>query len=381
MIAARPTNEPNEGTLHPPKSVRPLCPKPKRPLSAFNLFYRFKRQQVLDAVSDNADKDSICRLVDAAPGLEHTPAATEGVPPEALYDLRRKNIRKELENNLMPRDTRQRAHRTNQSAMNGTMSFLELGKVMNASWKNCDDFAKSVFKELAEEGREMYRQRLNEWEAMTKSAKKQGGSGKGPSPVPSLKETFEMFGPDPENAKVTRTAESNIGRTISTDFGTSQEIQPPQGQGRPTSSEANNLIARVKELEGQLAVERLQARVRELENEVVRQRTVEGQLRAQIEVLTRNRRSPTVAKPSGGVQDSGLWSLVNASMIHPSVHASGRAGMISRIAATRNPPTRHHAMPHQPIEALSAQGPEQRATIRQRDPPLNDSPNKKQRCN
>ena len=48
--------------------------------------------------------------------------------------------------------------------MNGALSFLELSKIINTSWKNyCIDFAKSVFNELAEQGREQYRRRLEEY--------------------------------------------------------------------------------------------------------------------------------------------------------------------------------------------------------------------------
>ena len=78
-----------------------------------------------------------------------------------LLALRRKNIRKDLEQNMEHRDTKTRAHRKNQGAMNGAMSFVEMGKLMNTSWKSCDDFAKSVFSELSEEGRKHYHQRVH----------------------------------------------------------------------------------------------------------------------------------------------------------------------------------------------------------------------------
>lgn len=122
-----------------------LGSKPKRPLSAFNLYYRFKRQKVLDALTTSkCDKESITRLVGAAPGLENSssPNATGG-GSQMMNDLRRRNIRNDLEDNLLPRETRDRPHRTNSSAMNGAISFLELGKLMNSSWKECDEFAKN----------------------------------------------------------------------------------------------------------------------------------------------------------------------------------------------------------------------------------------------
>jgi len=78
---------------------------------------RYKRQLVLNALSKKkCEKDDITRIVEASPGLEDHPAGVkedgqeEGSSPShpspELNDLRRDNIRKELEGNLMPRDTR-----------------------------------------------------------------------------------------------------------------------------------------------------------------------------------------------------------------------------------------------------------------------------------
>ncbi len=47
--------------------------------------------------------------------------------------------------------------------MNGTMSFVELGKVMNASCKGCNELARSVFDDLTEEGRRHCQIRLREY--------------------------------------------------------------------------------------------------------------------------------------------------------------------------------------------------------------------------
>jgi len=125
-----------------------LVPKPKRPLSAFNLFYRYKRQKVIALNDANNNKETITNLVDASPGMEDyvygttTTTLLKGMSLEEVNKLRRLKIRKEMEGNLKPRDSRTRLHRTNQSAMNGSISFVELGKMMNASWKGCDEFAK-----------------------------------------------------------------------------------------------------------------------------------------------------------------------------------------------------------------------------------------------
>ena len=64
--------------------------------------------------------------------------------------------------------------------MNGTMSFVKLGKVMHASWKGCDELAWSVFDDLAEEGRRHYQMRLKEY---LDGAGKGGGGGCGGGPA------------------------------------------------------------------------------------------------------------------------------------------------------------------------------------------------------
>ena len=113
-----------------------IVPKPKRPLSAFNLFYRYKRQKVIALNDAINNKETIKNLVNTSPGMEDyvcgrtITTLPEGMSLEEVNRLRRLNIRKEMENNLKPRDPRTRLHRTNQSAMNGSISFVELGKLL-----------------------------------------------------------------------------------------------------------------------------------------------------------------------------------------------------------------------------------------------------------
>eukprot|EP00579_Thalassiosira_antarctica_P017384 CAMPEP_0201945602 /NCGR_PEP_ID=MMETSP0903-20130614/53988_1 /ASSEMBLY_ACC=CAM_ASM_000552 /TAXON_ID=420261 /ORGANISM="Thalassiosira antarctica, Strain CCMP982" /LENGTH=449 /DNA_ID=CAMNT_0048488671 /DNA_START=58 /DNA_END=1408 /DNA_ORIENTATION=- len=414
------------------KLARPTA-KPKRPLSAFNLFYRFKRQKVLEvlavAVGTTVDKDTICGLVTVPPGLEYYPAsALKMSSPNMLNALRRKNIRKDLEQNMEPRDTKTRAHRKNQGAMNGAMSFVEMGKLMNTSWKSCDDFAKSVFNELSEEGRKRYRQRVQDYNAQSQSLEfdkamptfkkkstkkklstkkkiaakasslpllKNGGSANGSltnetaeitialtkrssskgykmgssltkkdnsAVAPSLLDLlvkpikgFEMCSSltKKDNRAVAPSLldllvkkdilnEASI-RAVSNDnsnFHSSQEILPVIFPNAPKEIEERLIMLRVREIERQLAEERLWSRIRELEDEMSKRNARERLLRSVLDNFISQNKSTAVAPalPNRSFMHDGLWGLVSASMIHPSVQASERAAMLSRMVEA------HHAV-------------------------------------
>ena len=104
--------------------------KPKRPLSAYNLFYRYKRILLLK-VSNDVNTEFINRLIMTKPGLEGGDGIDDNVS-------RRDNIRETLVDNLNP-NTSRRNHR----AGNSKLSFLEMSKLMVASWKDIDDFSLS----------------------------------------------------------------------------------------------------------------------------------------------------------------------------------------------------------------------------------------------
>ena len=141
-------------------------PKPKRPLSSYNIFYRFKRQKTIE-MGGNVNKDDIITLVRTPPGTESSyPSPPADATPSELNEIRRTNIRTEMLNNLLPRETSRRRHRKNTNAFNGEMNFLELSKLMNTAWTSCDEFAKSIFNELADTGRESYKVQIAEWNIM-----------------------------------------------------------------------------------------------------------------------------------------------------------------------------------------------------------------------
>ena len=186
--------------------------RPKRALSAFNLYYRYKRTIILDAhtsddeksetssadggggnttadgcgnsASNNKNKESIQRLITSIPGLEsYTPETLSALSPAKRNEISRTEIRKVLVNNLSPNEsTRDRLHRKS----HGCMSFIEMSKIMSTSWKSIDEYTKSVFEELAQEGRVVQQERVAEYEKLNPpqpeampSSSDGGGEGQG----------------------------------------------------------------------------------------------------------------------------------------------------------------------------------------------------------
>ena len=141
------------------------------------------------------DKEEITRLIKAAPGTEYE--------PEATNESRESLLRKEMASNLLPRDTRARFR--GKSNLNGIVSFLEMGTLMRASWKDCDEFSVVIFRELAEYGRELYRQRLYVFHEAKKSMgsdnkKKQSNGARAPkSKKPMKKRALNEVSSDDDN--------------------------------------------------------------------------------------------------------------------------------------------------------------------------------------
>ena len=321
-------------------------PKPKRPLSSFNMFYRFKRQKVIEL--GKASKDDITALVEAAPGLENCyPPAPQDASPQDINQLRKQNIRKDMENNLEPRDTKSRRHRKNQNAMNGGMSFLELGKLMNTSWQNCDDFSKSVFNELADEGRELYKQRMKKYndsrailEDEHRAKVVHNAKNKMQSPTSTIKDRLDyinllQYGSFNNNSNQQHNVESPRSIVSTTRYAPSpaaaqhrhySSVQSPSSPPSPpefkpnyqrlVSNNEGDLRASVQRLEEQLDEARLRVRVMELENNLSRQNEIEERLRMEVQArlsgVQQQQQQPAAMRQES---DPLSW-LASASMVH-----------------------------------------------------------------
>ena len=130
--------------------------KAKRPLTPYNLFFRFKRIKIIQASSSGInDRSSILQLVKAKPGLEARPAVElERMHPSEMYAISRGIVRQELQDKLLPFDGK-RAHRK----IPGTMGFAEMSRLMCDEWKLVDESTKSIFEELAEDGKRLHKER------------------------------------------------------------------------------------------------------------------------------------------------------------------------------------------------------------------------------
>eukprot|EP00956_Cyclotella_meneghiniana_P020816 scaffold37211_cov47-Cyclotella_meneghiniana.AAC.1 len=130
--------------------------KAKRPLTPYNLFFRFKRIKIIQASSSGInDRSSILQLVKAKPGLEDTPAVElERMHPSEMHAISRGIVRQELQDKLLPFDGK-RVHRK----IPGTMGFAEMSRLMCNEWKLVDESTKSIFEELAEDGKRLHKER------------------------------------------------------------------------------------------------------------------------------------------------------------------------------------------------------------------------------
>ena len=98
-----------------------------RPLSAYNLFYRYKRDKILEANKNGVITpiEIINRLIAAVPGLEECPSIVSTMSPARVKELRRAEIRAVVLYKLSPQDTDKCSHRKSLG-----VSFLELSKIM-----------------------------------------------------------------------------------------------------------------------------------------------------------------------------------------------------------------------------------------------------------
>jgi len=136
---------------------------PKRPLSAYNLFYKYKRMKLLEAHKNGIDStESINQLIAATPGLEGYLSVANTLSPDEEMKLLRNEIRSTLKGNLFPKDVKTRTRYPHHAAF---ANSADMTKRMSGLWKSIDGYCKLVFEELAKEGRKMYKERVAEYKS------------------------------------------------------------------------------------------------------------------------------------------------------------------------------------------------------------------------
>ena len=114
-------------------------------------------------------KEDVLKILSSTVGLEgddNTLLQSSQQPPPAVptneINIRRRNkVRDALNGKILPQNNGRRRHR--KSANSIGISFSELGKLMTTCWKDVDPYGKDIFEELSEEGRQIYRDQMEEY--------------------------------------------------------------------------------------------------------------------------------------------------------------------------------------------------------------------------
>ena len=170
-----------------------------------------------------------------------------------------------------------------------------------------------VFKELAEDGREEYRQRLAAWNALSSSQRQDPNETKtkAKKKKSSKKKRIATDG--------TNTSLPIDSRIVRHSFDSIEEAFQPTGhynntftskkEVSPSESEAD-LQQQATSLQDNLTAVRLKLRVMELEASLARQKEIESQLRDQIIQQQQQGMQPLPYYP--GMQETGILSVMSA---------------------------------------------------------------------
>lgn len=152
-------------------------PKPKRPLSGYHLFHRYKRNMVLNATTHSLNninclnsnattgidfESTIRNIIAALPGLEGIPSdhVIWTLSPANINELRASNIRIAMEGKLFPSEIKRKHRKVHVHGL----GLFGMNKIMNEMWARVDGFTKQVFGELFDVGNIRYHRLLVEYD-------------------------------------------------------------------------------------------------------------------------------------------------------------------------------------------------------------------------
>ena len=158
-----------------------MMEKPKRPLSSYNLYCRYKHIVLCEVLQSQSDSGysgviaavDVCALLRCDVGMEGDEGRDRSYFNKVEQDsLRRQKVRSVLENNLLP-NLKRRRHRKSHGLFQ-YLSFKDVSNILSDSWKTVDPFLVAIFDELADQGRCIYYAKMRRYhEANPASAPKQ----------------------------------------------------------------------------------------------------------------------------------------------------------------------------------------------------------------
>jgi len=195
--------------------------KPKRPLSSFNLFYRYKRSLFLQVQGENLSKETAQNIIACPAGLEDEllllPQSTSQSqqlkiePSPETNELRRSKIRAALQGKILPSSSDSKKKRRHRKTANGlAIGFVELSRLMSECWTGADPYARQVFDELSLEGRQIYRCALEEYNRIDSEVEEHDGDGGGGSSSSSSGKSKRGFAPAAVSSRSRSRANSDV---------------------------------------------------------------------------------------------------------------------------------------------------------------------------
>lgn len=142
-------------------SVNVKTELPKKPLSAYNLFFQYNRIKLLQSLLKPESEPAKMKPGPHSnlPGLEdiHPKSHILAASANEIKKYRKMVIQRVIDENPFRLTTQEkRSH----GKIHGKMSFLEMSKYMGKKWKQSDETTKLIFRELSNEGKTKFNKSL-----------------------------------------------------------------------------------------------------------------------------------------------------------------------------------------------------------------------------